>query len=140
MANEQKVTTLGQMRDFAQRQDTRDDAQEERLQNLEEDSGKVLKYTEQNLTDGEKEQARENIGATAVYFQDEAPDDAPVGSLWWDPNGEDEEPGAPVAGGGLPIPDTASVGQFIVVSAVDENGKVTATEAVTIPSAEGVSF
>lgn len=43
-------------------------------------------------------------------------------------------------GGGLPVPATASVGQFITVSAVDADGKVTATEAVTIPNAEGVSF
>ncbi len=44
---------------------------------------------------------------------------------------------------GLPIPETAAVGQYIVVSAVDENGVVTATEAVTpdgLPDAEGVAF
>lgn len=43
----------------------------------------------------------------------------------------------------LPMPATASVGQFIMVSAVDENGKVTATEAVdapTLPNAEEVAF
>lgn len=45
---------------------------------------------------------------------------------------ETELPGANGSGGGLPIPATAAVGQYIVVSAVDENGKVTATEAVTI--------
>ena len=47
--------------------------------------------------------------------------------------------------GGLPIPVTAAVGQYIVVSAVDENGAVTATEAVTmvveaLEDAEGVLF
>lgn len=46
----------------------------------------------------------------------------------------------------LPMPATASVGQYIVVSAVDESGKVTATEAVDAPAgevltdAEGVAF
>jgi hypothetical protein len=45
----------------------------------------------------------------------------------------------------LPMPTTASVGQYIVVSAVDESGKVTATEAVTmevesLEDAEGVAF
>lgn len=46
-------------------------------------------------------------------------------------------------GGGLPLPPAAAVGQFIVVSAVDESGKVTATEAVdapTLPDAEEVAF
>lgn len=33
----------------------------------------------------------------------------------------------------LPSPETAAVGQFIKVSAVDESGKVTATEAVDEP-------
>ncbi len=42
--------------------------------------------------------------------------------------------------GGLPQPETAAVGQFIVVSAVDESGKVTATEAITLADAEGVGF
>lgn len=32
----------------------------------------------------------------------------------------------------------ATVGQFIVVAAVDENGKITATETVTLPQAEEV--
>ena len=39
-------------------------------------------------------------------------------------------------GGGLPLPPAAAVGQFICVSAVDENGKVTATEAVDAPAGE----
>lgn len=43
-------------------------------------------------------------------------------------------------GGGLPLPPAAAVGQFIVVSAVDENGKVTATEAITLEDAEEVAF
>lgn len=38
---------------------------------------------------------------------------------------------------GLPIPATAEVGQYIVVSAVDENGAVTATEAVDTPTGGG---
>lgn len=40
----------------------------------------------------------------------------------------------------LPMPPSATVGQFIVVSAVDESGKVTATEAITFADAEGVGF
>ena len=40
----------------------------------------------------------------------------------------------------LPMPATASVGQYIVVSAVDESGKVTATEAVTVTDIAEVSF
>ncbi len=34
----------------------------------------------------------------------------------------------------LPMPETASVGQIIRVTAVDENGMITATEAVTMES------
>ena len=37
-------------------------------------------------------------------------------------------------GGGIPIPDTAEVGQTIVVKAVDENGKPTEWEAADLPS------
>jgi hypothetical protein len=40
----------------------------------------------------------------------------------------------------LPLPPAATVGQFIRVAAVDESGKVTATEAVTMADAEGVGF
>lgn len=43
----------------------------------------------------------------------------------------------------LPMPATATVGQFIMVSSIDENGVVTATEAVdapTLPNAEEVAF
>ena len=39
-------------------------------------------------------------------------------------------------GGCLPLPPAAAVGQFIVVSAVDNNGKVTATDAVDAPAGE----
>lgn len=42
--------------------------------------------------------------------------------------------------GNLPQPAEAVVGQYIAVSAVDEDGKVTEVEAVTIPNAEGASF
>lgn len=44
------------------------------------------------------------------------------------------------------MPSSAKVGQYIMVSAVDETGKVTATEAVDAPKgevltdAEGVAF
>lgn len=60
---ENKHTTLGQMKDFAQRQDARDDAQEDQLAQHEEKLGGVVKYTEQTLTDDQKAQARTNIGA-----------------------------------------------------------------------------
>lgn len=63
MANDPKLTTLGQMRDFAQRQDARDDEQEEKLQKLEEENDTFVKYTEQPLTEEQKAQARANIGA-----------------------------------------------------------------------------
>lgn len=63
MANDSKLTTIGQMRSFAQQQDTRDDAQEDRLKQLEEENDGFLKYTEQTLTDAQKAQARANIGA-----------------------------------------------------------------------------
>ena len=42
--------------------------------------------------------------------------------------------------GGVPMPESAEAGQFLVVSAVDENGKVTATEAITLEDAEEVAF
>lgn len=72
--------------------------------------------------------------------QDTAPEDTSV--LWIDTsdNGFDSPPNS---GDYLPRPSTASVGQYIVVSAVDEGGKVTAVEATdapTLPSAEGVAF
>ena len=63
MANDPKLTTLGQMRDFAQRQDARDDEQDEKLRQLDEDNDAVVKYTQQTLTDAQKAQARANIGA-----------------------------------------------------------------------------
>ena len=37
---------------------------------------------------------------------------------------------------GLPTPKTVEVGQVITVSEVDDNGKVIATEATTIPIVE----
>ena len=59
------------------------------------------------------------------------------GAEWVDPST------LPGVAGGIPLPETASAGQFIMVSAVDENGVVVATEAVdapTLPAAEGVAF
>lgn len=66
MANDQKLTTMGQMRSFAEQQDTRDDLQEERLRQLEEENDGFLKYTAQTLTEEQKAQARANIGAAEV--------------------------------------------------------------------------
>lgn len=63
MANDPKLTTLGQMRDFAQRQDARDDAQEDLLRQLDEENDTFVKYTQQNLDEAQKAQARANIGA-----------------------------------------------------------------------------
>ena len=63
MATEQKLTTLGQMRTLAEQQDARDDAQEARLKLLEEGTDDSLKFTAQTLTDEQKAQARNNIGA-----------------------------------------------------------------------------
>lgn len=40
-------------------------------------------------------------------------------------------------GGGIPLPATAEVGQYFKVSSVDENGIVTAVEAVDAPSGGG---
>lgn len=63
MANEQKLTTVGQMKAFAQQQDARDDAQDERIRQMDAENDTFLKYTEQNLTEEQKAQARRNIGA-----------------------------------------------------------------------------
>lgn len=42
--------------------------------------------------------------------------------------------------GGLPLPESAQAGQFLVVAAVDDSGKVTETEAVTLEDAEEVTY
>lgn len=44
------------------------------------------------------------------------------------------------AKGYIPVPATAEVGRYIVVSSVDNNGVVTATEAVDSPSGGGSIF
>lgn len=63
MANENKLTTMGQMRSFAEQQDTRDDEQEARLEELEKENVVFLTYTAQTLTEEQKAQVRANIGA-----------------------------------------------------------------------------
>ena len=63
MANENKLTTMGQMRSFAEQQDTRDDEQEARLEELEKENDVFLTYTAQTLTEEQKAQVRANIGA-----------------------------------------------------------------------------
>lgn len=65
MANETKLTTVGQMKSFAERQDARDDEQEEQIRQLSEENDTFLKYTAQTLTEAQKAQARENIGASS---------------------------------------------------------------------------
>ena len=51
------------MQEFAQRQDSRDDQQDEKIRQLEEENDGFLKYTAQDLTDAQKAQVRANIGA-----------------------------------------------------------------------------
>lgn len=71
------------------------------------------------------------VGGNIDYYeQPEAPDDAPVGSLWYD---TDEMP--PEESGGISITG-ATVGQTVKISAVDENGVPTAWEPVDLPSEE----
>ena len=66
MSNEQKLTTVGQMRTFAEQQDARDDAQEERIQQLEQENDGFLTTAAQTLTEAQKAQVRANIGAAAA--------------------------------------------------------------------------
>ena len=56
MANENKLTTMGQMRDFAERQDARDDAQDEAILQHTHDADDVT------FTDGETFQAKYDSG------------------------------------------------------------------------------
>lgn len=51
MANENKLTTMGQMRNFAQQQDARDDAQDEKIRKLDEAATKL--YGEAVTTEGD---------------------------------------------------------------------------------------
>lgn len=76
-------------------------------------------YADSNFTVG---------GNIDYYEQPEAPDDAPVGSLWYD---TDEMP--PEESGGISITG-ATVGQTVKISAVDENGVPTAWEPTDFPS------
>ena len=66
MANENKLTTLEQMRTFAEMQDARDDEQEALLKQLDEEKDTFVKYSQQTMTDEEKAQARENIGIEEI--------------------------------------------------------------------------
>lgn len=81
MANEQKITTVGQMRNFAERQDARDDLQEERLQQLEEENDGFLTIAAQTLTDAQKAQVRANIGAAAEGHTHEAITNAQIDAI-----------------------------------------------------------
>lgn len=72
------------------------------------------------------------VGGNIDYYeQPEAPDDAPVGSLWYD---TDEMP--PEESGGISITG-ATVGQTVKISAVDENGVPTAWLPTDFPSGGG---
>ena len=53
--------------------------------------------------------------------------------------GADGERKTGTALGGIPVPETAAVGQTVVVTAVDENGKPTEWEAKDLPTGGGVT-
>ncbi len=53
--------------------------------------------------------------------------------------GADGEQRTGTALGGIPVPETAEVGQTVVVKTVDENGKPTAWEAKDLPTGGGVT-
>ena len=65
-------------------------------------------------------------GPAGIHVGPEAPEDPTVG-LWLD---TDEDFSADV----IPVPETSTVGQTIVVKSVDENGKPTEWEAVDMSS------
>jgi hypothetical protein len=70
-------------------------------------------------------------GGNSVYFSEEEPTDAKTGDFWYDESeGESDEANADY----IPVPQSANIGQTIVVKAVDENGKPTEWEAVDLPS------
>lgn len=79
-------------------------------------------YADSNFTAG---------GNIDYYEQPEAPDDAPVGSLWYD---TDEMP--PEESGGISITG-AKVGQTVKIAEVDENGVPTAWLPTDFPSGGG---
>lgn len=70
-----------------------------------------------------------NIGSNIDYYeQPDVPEDAPVGSLWYD---TDEMP--PDESGGISITG-AKVGQTVKIAEVDENGVPTAWESADFPA------
>lgn len=73
MATENKLTTVGQMQSFAQKQDARDDAQDELIRQLDAENDGFLTIAAQTLTDAQKAQVRTNTGtAAAVHGHDAA--------------------------------------------------------------------
>lgn len=104
-------------------------------------SGGNVAYDEaQELTDEQKAQARENIGAQPVgnYLtevpegyakKDDIPTDEEIIQLI-------EEHAPEPSGGGIAVTG-ATVGQTVKISAVDENGVPTAWESVDFPSGGG---
>lgn len=77
------------------------------------------------------EEIPEGGGGNSVYFSEEEPTDAKTGDFWYDESeGESEEANADY----IPVPQSANIGQTIVVKEVDENGKPTKWEAVDLPS------
>lgn len=106
------------------------------------------------LTEEEKAQARENIGAVSANYFDQTFEqilddiNRTVDSTVRHDEAQDltDEQKAQAranigaaaegetGGGGIPVPSTAEVGQTVVVKSVDENGKPTAWEAADLPS------
>lgn len=83
------------------------------------------------VKNGNKGGDGEGGGGNSVYFSEEEPTDAKTGDFWYDESeGESEEANADY----IPVPQSANIGQTIVVKEVDENGKPTKWEAVDLPS------
>lgn len=107
------------------------------------DSGGNVAYDEaQNLTEEQKAQARENIGAQpAGKYLTEVPEgyakteDIPTDEHIIDLIAEN----APESSGGGIAVTGATVGQTVKISAVDENGVPTAWESVGFPSDEHIN-
>lgn len=86
------------------------------------------------VKNGNKGDDGEGGGGNSVYFSEEEPTDAKTGDFWYDESeGESEEANADY----IPVPQSANIGQTIVVKEVDANGKPTKWEAVYLPSGGG---
>lgn len=87
-------------------------------------------YTEQELTDEQKQQARKNIGVKPVAKTTDMTQDVGI-----DPAGKLYTKASSGSGGtDISLGVTATVGQTIKVKSVDDSGKPTAWEAADMPS------